>query len=146
MNDLDFALDAIDTITRATQGERMPLKRVDGEPLLNAKKEETGLVLLGTDSDDYRRANQRVTRERIKRGRDKRMTEEKALDAARLDDIELLADMTTDWFGILNTKGEPIPFSRDGAIALYKSYPVARDQADRFMADRTNFTKASSEA
>jgi hypothetical protein len=142
---MDFALSALDTVTKAEEGINVPLLNLDGTPLPNANKDPQGLTLLGGDSKQYRAASRNLQRsrlERMQKSRGKLSTDEE-LDAATAEDIELLVAVTTGWFGILDSKGKEIPFSKEGVRELYTRYPVVREQAENAVLDRTRFTQPS---
>jgi hypothetical protein len=145
---MDFQLDALDTVTLAEEGVKVPLKTLGGEPLLNGLKEPCGLILYGSDSEVYRKAARASARNRIERttkNTGDSVTDEQ-LDAAEADGLNLIVACTKGWFGILNSKGEAIKFSPDGARELYRRYPPAKEQADAAIVNRALFTKASSGA
>jgi hypothetical protein len=145
---MDFALDDIDTREKANSGVVVPLKKLDGTPLLNKLKQPISLTLLGADSDQWRRLNRelgRVRVERLQKRRGEGMSDE-MLDLSNREDIEIIAKATTGWSGMLDSKDKPIEFSLENVIDLFTKYPVAREQAEQAIGDRTRFTKASSEA
>jgi hypothetical protein len=144
---MDFALSEIDTKTGAEAGVEVAFKNLKGEPLLNAKKEPVGVTVLGSDSKAYRAGARDLTRRRIDRAQKSKgkPLSDDMLDAAEKDDIELLVGVTTGWFGVLDTKDKPIEFSKEGVRELYAKYPVAAEQANEAVLDRTRFIKPSSE-
>lgn len=137
-----FDLDVIDTKTRSETGAAMPVKTLDGSPLLNSKGEAVEIVVKGPDSSDY----MRLVRAQIKKrmARSGIPTEEQtAEDEADL--IELLVTCTLGWNGVLEKgKKEAVAFSPEACRKLYQSFPVIRDQVDAFISSRSNFTLASS--
>jgi hypothetical protein len=58
--------------------------------------------------------------------------------------IEFSAACTSTWENVLTPQGEAIPFSVENACKLYDRYPVIREQVEAFIANRANFTRASS--
>lgn len=97
------------------------------------------LKLLGPDSDTYRRLVRAQARRRLQSavagGETDTFAEEEAAT------FEILSSCTVDWSGIQSTSGEPIPFSREAAEALYRGFPAIRDQVDGWISTRVNFTK-----
>jgi hypothetical protein len=142
---MDFALSEIDTKAGADAGAELQLLRLDASPLLNKKKEPITLTLLGSDSSLYRRLNRELGRARLARMQKSRTTAttDEELDRIEKEDIDLLARITTGWSGILDTKDKPIPFSLENAVDLYTKFPVAREQAERFVVDRGRFIQPS---
>lgn len=146
---MDFQLDAIDTVTLAEDGVYIPLKRLDGEPLLNAKGEPVQLRLHGSDSEAYRKASRALARKRMERAQARKKLEtvtDADLEAAAAEDLDMIVACTSGWKGILDSNQKPIPFSPEGARELYTRFPVAREQADTAIMDRARFTKGSSDA
>jgi hypothetical protein len=142
---MDFALDQLDTVSKADVGVKMPFKTLSGETVINAKNEESGLILLGSDGEKYREESRRVNRARVERAAarksDAPLTNDE-LDVIETDGIDMIGALTVGWFGILDRKGDEIKFTKEGARELLRKYPVIREQADSFIATRTNFTKA----
>lgn len=142
---MDFALSDIDTKTGADAGTEVAFTRLDGSPLLNAKKGPVGVTVLGADSATYRRLNRETGRKRLERMQKQRSRSlsDEQLDAIEAEDIKLLANVTTGWFGVLDSKEKELPFSLEGVVELYTKFPVAREQAEQAINDRTRFIKAS---
>ena len=69
-------------------------------------------------------------------------TQRLVLTAASLeeDSIETLADCTVSWDGIM-VDGECPECNRENAAKLYSRFPWLREQADTFVATRSNFLK-----
>lgn len=142
---MDFKLDAIDT-SAAIEGVDIPLKRVDGEPLLNALGKPVTLRLIGSDSPEYRRLTRKHARARIERSKKTKgdaVLDDAILDAMEGEDLELIIACTKGWDGVLDSKDKPVPFSPEAAGELYRRFPLAREQADRAIVDRAHFIKAS---
>lgn len=142
---MDFALSEIDTKPGAQSGTAVALLKLDGTPLTNAKQEPVTLTLLGADSDTYRRLSRELGRKRIVRMQKNRggAATDEELDLQEKEDIQLLASATLAWSGILDSKKADIPFNRENAIDLYTKFPVAREQAERAIIDRTRFIQPS---
>ena len=144
---MDFRLDGIDT-SAAQEGVDIPLKRIDGTPLLNAKGKPVTLRLIGADSPEYRRIARRHARSRIDRSKKAKggnieITDE-LLDALENEDLELVVACTKGWDGVLDSKDKPVPFTAEAATAFYRMFPIAFEQANAAIVDRANFIKASS--
>ncbi|NAZ37147.1 hypothetical protein [Rubellimicrobium sp. CFH 75288] len=138
--DLDFDLPGLDTKTLSEQGVPMPVLDPAGRPALDRQGRPITITLLGPDSDRYRAAARAQLRRRIQRasaGQEPDFAEEEA------EIIAILADCTLGWEGVCTPDGEPIPCTVAAAAEIYRRYPLIRDQADRFIGDRTRFTKAS---
>lgn len=143
---MDFALSDIDTKAGADLGTEVAFLRLDGSPLLNAKGEPVGVNVLGADSATYRRLNRELGRrrlERLQKQRGRALTDDQ-LDQIEREDIALLSKITTGWFGVLDSKGKEIPYTTDAVGELFNQYPVAREQTETAVNDRTRFIKASS--
>lgn len=143
----DFNLPEIDVVEAANAGIEFSLERLDGEPLLNAKKEAVTLTVLGTDSETYRKASRKLAKARVDRASKKgqRLGADEALDLLDAENVDLLVACTTNWSGVLDSKDKPVPFTEASCRAFYLKFPPAREQADRVISDRTRFIKPLSE-
>jgi hypothetical protein len=89
--------------------------------------------VVGLDSDKWRTA-MRETKRRI-------LTDSKD-DREKADyELDQLVDATLDWRGFMSD-GEELKFSKKRVRDLYKNAPYIRDQVDRFIAERANFTQS----
>lgn len=142
-----FDLAEVDTKTRADAGVIYTVKKMDGEPLLSRNEKPVTLTLHGPDSDRYREKQNDFIRRRLERAAASN-GERPPIDlaAAEVEIIETLAACTSGWAEVLDTKGEPIPFSHDTVAALYRNYPVIREQVEAFITDRAHFINAPSKA
>lgn len=137
-----FDLDLIDTKTRSEAGVAMPVKALDGTPLVNSKGEPVELIVKGPDSADYIRLVRAQIKKRMARS-GVPTEEQTAEDEADL--VELLVSVTLGWNGVLEKgKKDALAFSADACRKLYQGFPVIRDQVDAFISSRANFTLASS--
>lgn len=142
-----FDLDAIDTKSRSEAGVAMTVKKLDGSPLLNSRGGFVQIVLRGPDSLVYSQLVRAQVKKRM--ARSGIPTEEQSQED-EADLVELLVSCTMGWSGILKkageneTEGGSITFSADACRDLYRAFPVIRDQVDAFIANRVNFTLASS--
>lgn len=145
----DFQLDDLDTITAADAGVSIALFKVDGiTPLTNAEGQPVKLTLHGCDSRIYRDASRAMARARVERAQQNKVAlgSDASLDLADSDHIALLAACTSGWEGVLDSKGKPVPFSREVVTEFYNRFPPAREQADKAIMNRALFIKASSGA
>lgn len=142
-----FDLDAVDTKSRSEAGVAMTVKTLTGTPLLNSEGKEVSIVVKGPDSAEYARLIRAQVKKRMARSgapTDEQFTEDEG------DLIELLVACTVGWSGILKKPGgdeagaSSVKFTPDACRDLYRSFPVIRDQVDAFIANRANFTLASS--
>ncbi len=138
--------------TEGTPLFRDPGEGVDFSKLTDAEKQALAvtITLLGKDSDIYKSAQRRAQaafRETIQAGQkwlpadDERMAEQQ------------LVDCTVGWGNVpagwvdLTDNEAPIDFTKERARALFRNgeYGWVKDQVSRFIEDRANFVKASSE-
>ena len=137
-----FDLDQIDTKTRSESGVTMNVKTLDGQPLKNRDGGQVALILKGPDSTEYARLLRSQIKKRM--ARSGVPTEEQIAEDER-DLIELMVACTIGWKGVLNRgSGDEIEFTTEACRQLYRDFPVIRDQVDTFIANRANFTLASS--
>lgn len=136
---MDFDLPGMDTRTLSEKGVNMPVKQMDGSPLLDKDGKQVFISVLGPDSTKYRAMTRDQVRKRIQAASTGAPIPEDEDDAT----LAILVACTTGWTGINTPKGEPIPATPENFAALYTRYPVIRDQVDLFMAQRQNFILAS---
>ena len=105
------------------QGAEMQVIGPDG------KKLDCYITLVGTDSKRWRE---------IVRTKMRKMLSDDTDD----DSSELLASASIDWRGF-ESDGKELKFSKEAIASLFKNAPYISDQADRFIANRANFTKSS---
>ena len=142
--DFEFNLPDVDTQPLSNAGVWLVLKRVDGAPLTVDGK-LVRVLLLGQDSETYRQRSREHLRNRLERraaGGDVTPGAQD-IDLVEREGLEILAACTARWEQIQAADGTPIPCSFDAALALYRKFPVIREQVDRFIATRANFTNAS---
>jgi hypothetical protein len=147
---MEFAtLDALD-ISAANSGAKLELKDpVTGEALKNKDGTTPTLVVLGLDSDVYRKITRRKVMGAMK---DKRAGKRSLIDedidrqieVSDAEAIDMMVAMTLGWENFFDPKGAKIAFSKQAVRELYAKYPLIREQVDAFAADRANFTKRQS--
>lgn len=89
------------------------------------------ITLVGPDSEIWRQVRRRVER--------KVLAASASGAEADIDLADIIATATIGWRG-LESDGEPVECTHEAALDLYANAPYIRDQADRFIADRGNFT------
>lgn len=149
---MNFALDAIDTLTGSCAGAPMTVLDLTGRPLLNSKGQPHIITLLGPDSPQYQSALHAQTVRRVaaasKAAADAKDGASHVADPAeaKADSIEVMARCSKAWDGFLDRDGNPIPCDADAARTLYTKFPVIYDQVDAFIARRVNFLPVSPKA
>ena len=133
-----FDLPSLDTRTLASKGVRLDLVRPDGLPVLNRAGEQVWLLLLGTDSDEFRRAQRATLVETVTDTSNQKLTDE-SLDKADERALDVLIAATVAWGGVVDTGGKPVPRTTENVRAFFKAFPSAKEQADRFVGNRANF-------
>lgn len=105
-------------------------------PVLNPQTgEDTGvkIKLLGVDSSTYQYEYKRQYNKAVSLMADKKsLSPESEVEA----EIEQLAAVTIGWSGV-----DDVEFSREACIKLYTESPPVRNQVNRFINNRKNFTK-----
>ncbi len=139
-----FDLSSLDTVAVAETGAKMvvlhpatgvPLETEDGKPVF--------LVLAGEDSEKCRSARRAVANKRL-RAQTAGLRAQITRDEIENDNLEVLVACTLDWGGVaLGSAGADMTFNHDNARTLYKRLPWLREQAEAFVADRSNFLKPS---
>jgi len=144
---MQFDLAQVDTKTLADSGVDMPVKTLEGQPLLARNGEGIAITVLGSDSNKYRALTRAQVRKRMKQmagGKTPVMTEAD-MDETDRDVLDILVACTVGWKNVLNTAGEPIQFTEENVRKLYANYPVIREQVEAFISNRTNFIQPSSQ-
>ena len=97
------------------------------------------ITLAGIDSDVYRKTQTRLARKRVEQmARGKKITDD-SFD----DDLELLCACTIGWEGI-GLDGEELICTPENKKKLYQRLPWLRDQAARFLGDRSKYFRPAS--
>lgn len=138
---MDFDFPGMDTKTLSEEGVDMTVKNLSGKPLTTKDGKPVTIKLLGPDSIAYRKANRDMVRKRVRAA--SASEPEPTFEEGEAESVALLASLTVGWSGIVNSKGEPVPCTRDAAISLYDRFPAIRDQVDVFVAQRGNFVSAA---
>jgi hypothetical protein len=119
----------LDTRSKAEAGAEMQVFNP-----LTGKMSDFHITIKGIDSDEYRSQSanlreQLMTSKMLKQDFDREACE-----------IETFVAITIGWRG-LEDGGKEVKFTEKRCRQLYKSAPYVRDQLDRFIANRANFTK-----
>lgn len=143
---MQFDLAQVDTKTLAETGVNMPVKSLDGRPLIARNGQPVVITLLGSDSAKYRSLTRVQVRKRMEQmaGNKHNVLTEADMDETDRDVLDVLVACTVGWSNVLDTSGQDIPFGEDNVRKLYGAYPVVREQAESFISDRANFIQPSS--
>jgi DNA polymerase III alpha subunit len=134
-------LSTFDTIKSADEGAWMNLRNPASlNTELKNKGQPISLLLLGKDSEAFRKASRAASNRRLKataRGRNNTTTAE---------DIEaegkrLIIACTKGWKNV-EVDGGPLEFNEENAEKFYDRFPAFFEQADEFIGGRENFLKA----
>lgn len=143
---MQFDLAQVDTKTLAETGVDMPVKSLDGKPLVARNGEQVAITVLGSDSTKYRSLTRVQVRKRLDAMAGGKTITETDMDETEQDVLDVLTACTVGWKNVLDTEGNPIPYTTDNVRKLYAAYPVIREQVDAFISNRANFIPASSQA
>lgn len=91
------------------------------------------ITITGHDSAAFKNAIK--TRAKAQLARTKKEID---LDANERDNIEVLAQCTTEWTGI-SEGGKELIYSFENAVKLYTKYGWIKEQIDSAISDRANF-------
>lgn len=135
-------------VTAAEEGTVYEVKDPNGEPLLQEgstpeKPKPVTITLAGTDSERWTKAEDIIYNRRQKSSNPRNMFAAKTAEEQRQDAAFLLASVTLAWDGVV-LDGKPLECTQANAKMLYLKVKMVREQVDAFLADRRNFTKASS--
>tara|TARA_Y100000296_G_scaffold84935_2_gene119609 strand:- start:948 stop:1376 length:429 start_codon:yes stop_codon:yes gene_type:complete len=136
-------LSELDVQAAAENGAAMQLMHpATGEPLEHDGKPIT-ITLMGADSAAFRRSVALAMAKQSK-ARDvdlSKATGEEIMatfDKGERAAVEHLLAVTIGWDNIV-WEGEVLPFSRENAAMVYSRHRWIRDQANKFIGDRTNY-------
>lgn len=121
-----------------SEGEWLELLHpTTGEILRDDDGKEAKILLVGKDSDEYRKAQRAATQRRLKSRSKKNVIDAESLER---EAVEVLIACTKDWQGI-GDKGEDLPCEPSNVRRVYSTYLWLREQVDEFVEDRGNFMK-----
>lgn len=142
---MDFDFAQIDTRKHSEQGMPLTIRKPDGTVLHDKDGKPVSIMLLGPDSSKYRQVTRDSVRKRLaqRASGNAAQVSDADIEEAERDAIELLVACTVSWLGVYTPQGEAIPCTPDNARALFVAYPVVREQAEAFIANRVHFTPAS---
>lgn len=117
----------------------LELTKPDGTPFLQADgKTPCTITLLGQDSDEYVKQDNKSGNLRLAQGARLKLTQE-GLDAAQLKN---LVAVTVAWDGIV-MGGETLECTPTNVFDFYTRVPLVREQVQKFVEDRANFFKTA---
>ena len=131
-------LDKLDTTEAAEAGVWMPVLHPGNNTPLMDGETPCQILVVGTDSSRFRKAQRAAADRRIRGGRFRFASAEEQ----EADTLELLSSCTLDWQAI-DMDGAPFPYSKANAKTLYARFGWIRDQVDRYIGDRANFLPPS---
>lgn len=135
----EFYAPGLDTKTASEEGRPMIVHLADGTVLRRKDKEPVRIWLYGVDSRRYKEAYRDYTRAvMVGRAEDENYDPEDDL-------LAYLAAMTARW-NVQLLDGKDAPCTPEVVKAFLSQYPVAKDQADKFIVQRANFMNAPSES
>lgn len=135
-----FDLAKFDTRAGAEEGAILHLRDLAGELLYDDENKPVTIRMAGADSRRHERARRLIQDRRMRSAqRGSRTVSSEELDE---DALTLLAACAIEWSGFV-LDGQPIECDEKTARQVFERFPDIRDQADRFIADRANFMKAS---
>ncbi len=152
---LVLGLDEVDTVPASNEGAVMQVRHPGtGDVLYNKDgvrapdgkgwdKEPTPMTitLAGRDSDRFKQATRRVIRMRTERNKGRR-SPDTSPEQNDNENREILVSCTLGWNITLGDGVTKPEFSPDECRVLYAKYPWLEEQADFFVGDRSNFTRA----
>lgn len=95
------------------------------------------IKVLGVDSLEFQKAQRKARNQAVKTLSEKKpITEEDEIES----EIDHLVAVTVGWRG-LEVDGKEKAFTKEHCKDLYTRSPGLRNQVDRFVSDRTNFTR-----
>jgi hypothetical protein len=124
---------------KAEDGAEMIVRNpLDGSPLLQDDGEPVVVILLGEDSSTFQKLQRKNTNERLRRNLGGRGRLRVSMEEIESDALELLITCTVGWKGMAWDGEEKDPTPKNIREA-YTLFPWLREQAQEFIADRSNF-------
>ena len=127
---------SFDVIADAAKGAKLQLRHPVTKELLTHNEKPICLILLGLDSPQAQAAQIANANARLDASAG-RLTAELLSEEM----YNVLVACTTGWENIYEG-GKPVEFSPAEARSRYKKFPWLFEQANKFIGDRANFTKA----
>lgn len=122
-------LSKLDTAAVAEQGVALEITHpITGEAL------GITVILAGSDSATYRKAQAVIARKRMRGRSFKPMSPEEV----HLESVRLLTSCTLNWSGV-ELEGATLPCTEANAEVLYRRFPWLYEQADQAMHDRSRY-------
>lgn len=138
-------LTSFDTTKQADTGSDLELTLPNGQLILDEQTKKPWTIrLLGVDSRKYQDAQHRLANKRMSRRAKARGRVAVSSEELEADQLELLVEVTVGWEHI--QFNGPFAFTKDNVRTLYQQFPWIREQAEEFVADRSNFLGESSRA
>ncbi len=135
-------LTSLDFSGAAEAGAVLALRSpIDSSVLLDAEGNEMTLTLLGKDAPSYQKVISKLSNARLERAKQARKMVFASAEEVLTEEVELLANVTTAW-NITLDKESPV-FSVAEARKFYRRFEWARQQANAFIEDRSNFLNSS---
>lgn len=133
----------LDVVANADAGARMVLKHPTTKLPLKDESGEASITMRGRDSRIYRDKSREESQIAIQEARSQQADDQLQVDIAKVDKqaVRVLAACTIGWENIADADGQAIAFNEANAVRLYTDFPWIREQVDRFMAVRANFSK-----
>jgi glutamine amidotransferase-like uncharacterized protein len=128
---MTFDLNNLDVVSRADAGAKCIIR----DPL-TGEDTTAYLMLAGSDSGTYKQSQHKIANARINRKSTARIT----IEEIEAEQIGVLVDCTLGWGGMVMA-GAEVPFDRAAARRIYEKFPTVREQAEQFVADRSNYLR-----
>lgn len=97
----------------------------------DGKETDFKIQIVGADSSVYRRSVRELA-SRIASGQELDQDNEQAI---------IISNLILDWSGLVDDDGNEVKFTREIAESLLQNSPWLCDQIERFVNNRSNFTK-----
>lgn len=108
---------------------------------LTGEKLDIVIQVIGRDSDEFKEKFRAIHKRAIQKAPRGDLSKLSSDDDEYFA-IQIRAIHIKGWSGV-EEDGKPLPYTKENAEHLVKSYPVIADQIQEFVEDRANFMKAS---
>ena len=135
-----YDLKNLDIVAGANDGARLDLRHPGTDEVLRYGDDDEKtmhLVLLGRDSDGYKKKLRQQQRKMLKKAQQSRKFSASTMDEADRESMDLLVCAVAG--GMIFENGQEVAVTQDNAESFFTDHPWMKEQADAFIHDRANF-------
>jgi len=126
-------LEQLGTTENADKGVRMVLEDVDGDPVMEGKK-EVAFIVMGNDSKEYQKVLKQISADVLKEAMGKK---KKKRDDDKVNK-DAVARCVIKWENVI-VDGKELECNYKNIMMLFDAAPIIYEQTRLFMGDRNNY-------